>query len=122
MTLLKILPLIIAFVFSSISFAEEADVLNVEVKKMSKGTYQFSVTVSHKDEGWNHYADKWDIAAPDGTILATRTLHHPHVDEQPFTRSLSGVKISSKIKKVTVRANDSVHGFGGKTISVTLPQ
>jgi hypothetical protein len=80
MTLLKILPLIIAFVFSSISFAKKADVLNVEVNKMSKGTYQFSVTVSHKDEGWNHYANKWDIVAPDGTILSTRTPHHTHVD------------------------------------------
>jgi len=59
--------------------------------------------------------------APDGTVLGTRTLYHPHVDEQPFTRSLSGVKIPGSIKEVTVRSYDSVHGYGGKTLIVAVP-
>ena len=37
--------------------------------------------------GWEHYANKWDVVGPDDTILGTRVLLHPHVNEQPFTRS-----------------------------------
>jgi hypothetical protein len=80
------------------------------------------VTVKHQDEGWQHYADAWEIVAPDGQVLATRTLYHPHVNEQPFTRSLSGVVIKPAIKVVTVRAHDSVHAYGGKEIRVKLEQ
>ena len=100
--------------------AGEADVLDVVVDRQADGAYRFSVTVQHADTGWDHYADAWDVVAPDGTVLATRTLHHPHVDEQPFTRSLSGVVIPPGISTVTVRAHDSVDGYGGATITVTL--
>jgi len=111
------------FLLSSLTpaHAGEADVVNVEVKKLGNGTYQFDVTVSHKDEGWKHYANKWDVVGPDGTVIGTRTLYHPHVEEQPFTRSLSGVKIPKGITKVTVRAHDLVHEYGGKVVTVTLP-
>ena len=103
------------------AWAGEADAVAVEVSEQSENVYSFDVTVQHNDEGWKHYADKWDVVAPDGTILGTRILHHPHVDEQPFTRSLSGVKIPSGIKTVTIRAHDSVHEYGGKTLDVRLP-
>jgi len=103
-------------------YAGEADVTSVEVIRTGEGTYQFHVTVSHHDEGWNHYADKWDVVAPNGAILGTRTLYHPHVDEQPFTRSLPGVKIHDGIGNVSIRAHDSVHGYGGKTLTADLPR
>jgi len=102
-------------------WAGKADVLKIKVEKTGAETYTFHVTVSHNDTGWKHYADKWDVMAPDGKILGTRTLYHPHVNEQPFTRSLSGVKIGSGIESVTVRAHDLVHKYGGKTVSVRLP-
>ena len=124
MKLLRILTITPLFLltFAVVSDAGEADVIGVEVKKTGEHTYTFSVTVSHTDEGWKHYADKWDIVAPDGTVLGTRILHHPHVDEQPFTRSLSGVKIPEDIITVTIRAHDSVHEYRGKVVSVVLPQ
>ena len=103
-------------------YAGEADVTSVEVKKTGEGTYQFHVTVSHHDEGWKHYANRWDIVAPDGSNLGTRTLYHPHVDEQPFTRSLSGVKIHDGIRNVSIRAHDALHEYGGKTLMVDLPR
>jgi hypothetical protein len=78
--------------------------------------------VLHKDEGWKHYANKWDVVAPDDSVLGTRTLYHPHVNEQPFTRSLSGVKIPTGIDRVTIRAHDSVHEYGGKVVTVELPR
>ncbi len=103
------------------AFAGEADVLKVEARKTGNQAYHFSVTVQHKDTGWDHYADKWDVLGPDGTIFGTRTLYHPHVDEQPFTRSLSGVAIPAGVRTVTVRAHDSVHKYGGKVVQVELP-
>ncbi len=107
---------------STAVYAGEADVIEVDVKQTGGDTYFFKVTVRHADEGWDHYADKWDVVAPDGTVLGTRTLYHPHVDEQPFTRSLSDVKISESITEVTVRAHDSVHKYGGKTVKVAVPR
>jgi len=103
------------------ALAGEADVVKVGVKQIGERTYRFDVTVAHADTGWDHYADKWDVVAPDNTILGTRILHHPHVNEQPFTRSLSGVKIQAGIDHVVIRAHDSVHKYGGQSVRVELP-
>lgn len=92
--------------------AGEARVENVETSRAADGTWRFSVTVAHADEGWDHYADAFTVHAPDGTLLGTRTLFHPHVEEQPFTRSLSGVAVPEGTDTVLVRARDSVHGEG----------
>ena len=102
-------------------WAGEVDVIDVRASKTSSTTYAFDVTVKHADAGWDHYADKWEVVGPDGKVLDTRVLMHPHVHEQPFTRSLSGVKIPPNVKTVTVRAHDKVHGWGGKSMSVDLP-
>ena len=110
------------FLVGATAFAGEADIVDVKIRQIDKNTFSFDVTVRHADAGWEHYADKWDVMAPDGTLLGTRTLYHPHVDEQPFTRSLSGVKIPDSIKEVTLRAHDSVHGYGGKTVTVEVPR
>jgi len=101
--------------------AGEADVVNAVATQEAAGTWRFDVTVAHADEGWDHYADQWEVLAPDGTVLGTRVLFHPHVEEQPFTRSLSGIVIPASVTTVTVRARDSVHGYGGATVSLELP-
>lgn len=119
----NITPVVISLLFSALpTSAGEADVINVAVKKNSDTTYSFDVTVVHADSGWDHYANRWEIIDTQGNILATRTLHHPHVKEQPFTRSLSAVKIDEGVKVVIVRAHDSVHEYGGKNYQVTLPK
>jgi hypothetical protein len=107
--------------FGITAIAGEADVVHVTVKMNSKNSYDFSATVHHKDTGWDHYANKWEIIDEKGTILGTRILHHPHVNEQPFTRSLSDVRIPASISKVTIRGHDSIHEYGGKVINVELP-
>ena len=105
---------------TSPAFGGEADILDVKVTRNANGTYQFSATVQHTDTGWDHYADAFEVLTPDGKILATRILAHPHVNEQPFTRSLSNVKIPRTIDTVIVRARDKVHGYGGQTKTVTI--
>lgn len=100
--------------------AGEADIEKVTFVKTADGTYRFRATVRHADEGWDHYADAFEIVLPDGTVAATRVLAHPHVDEQPFTRNQGGVVIPEGVTHVIVRAKDSVHGLGGKAITVSL--
>jgi hypothetical protein len=102
--------------------AGEADVVAVEVARDGAGTYRFDVTVRHADAGWDHYADAWDVVAADGTVLGTRALLHPHENEQPFTRSLSGVAIPVGTTEVAVRAHDSVDGYGGEEVVVPIPR
>ncbi len=100
--------------------AGEVDVVAATYAQASDGTFTFEVTVRHADAGWEHHADRWELIAPDGSVLATRALVHPHEAEQPFTRSLSGVEIPDDIAEITVRAHDSVHGYGGAEVTLAL--
>ena len=88
----------------------------------SGATWRFAVTLSHGDTGWEDYADGWRVEAEDGTILGTRVLHHPHVNEQPFTRALSGVALPEGTGTVYIRARDSVGGWADDRRAVDLPQ
>ena len=119
--MLFIIALFSVFLSAAGAPAGEADVVKAAVKQTGERTYRFDVTVAHADTGWDHYADKWEVVTLDNAVLGTRILHHPHVNEQPFTRSLSGVKIPKGIDKVIIRAHDSVHASGGKTLRVELP-
>ena len=116
----RLTVLFLMFFASCPVLADEADVVAVVPARESDGTWRFSVTVRHADTGWEHYADRWDIRAPDGRMLDARVLLHPHVEEQPFTRALGGVVIADDVKWVTVRAHCSVDGYGGQEMRVEL--
>jgi len=104
----------------SLALAGEADVLNVEVSCDNESKCRFDVTVLHADEGWEHFANRWEVLSPDGEILATRVLAHPHVNEQPFTRSMANIEIPGDLHEVVVRAHDLVHEYGGKEVVVKM--
>jgi len=119
--LAKALPVLLAVVAGPLSgHAGEANVLEVEADCELHRICHFEVTVRHTDNGWEHFADRWEILDEAGNVLATRVLRHPHVDEQPFTRSLIGVVLPEGLERVRVRAHDSLHGFGGAEIVVEL--
>ena len=103
------------------ALAGEADVVDARVTPAGDGRYDFAVTVRHADSGWDHYADRWEVTTPDGEVIGTRVLHHPHVDEQPFTRSLADVGVPAGIERVRIRARDSLHGYGGLEVVLELP-
>ncbi len=112
----------VLFLFSSVTLglAGEADVLEVRIDTTGDSAIQVRETVQHDDEGWQHYVDKWEILDMKGNILDTRILLHPH-SHAPFTRSLPRAKIPNHVKKIRVRAHDSVHGYGGKEIIIEIP-
>ena len=102
--------------------AGEVDVVGAEAARESDGTWRFRVTVRHADEGWDHYADRWQVETPEGRVLGTRVLLHPHETEQPFTRALGGVVIPDDVREVIIRAHDSVHGDGGEVFRLKQPR
>lgn len=112
--------LIAGLIFLSWScHAGEVSILAVSVECRDSCT--FSVTLEHSDQGWNHYANQWDVVTLDGRLLKSRVLHHPHDNEQPFTRSLSGVQIPDGVDRVKIRARDSKHGYSSDEFVVEIP-
>jgi len=118
---------LMSLLLSTNSHADTADVVGVTVSQSSDHTWHFQVSVMHSDTGWDDYANGWDILLPNGSVLKrsasdqfTRLLLHPHVNEQPFTRSQSGLVIPKGITEVTVRAHTTVEGWGGKELTVKL--
>jgi hypothetical protein len=126
-----ILSCLFLAVFQVNSFAEEsvfnsdsdfAQVVAVRMVHRSGGSWDVHTAVLHNDQGWDHYADIWQIVdAEKGTVLGERILAHPHDNEQPFTRSLSGVKIPGSTGEVIIRSRCNRHDYGGKEIHVVIP-
>jgi hypothetical protein len=53
--------------------AGEADVTAVSIDCNHDNTCTLSVTVQHNDEGWDHYADRWEVLNAGGGEIAART-------------------------------------------------
>ena len=105
----------------------DADVTAVFAREESDGTWTFHVTVEHNDRDWSDFADGWDVVLPDGTAVRpdpfyayTKQIRHPHVDEQPFTRTQRNIEIPTDVNTVRVRAHDKLGGFGGQEVEVDL--
>ena len=96
-------------------------VINDVLAKKSGNSWTFDVTLSHGDTGWDDYADGWRILDADGAVLGLRKLAHPHVNEQPFTRSLSGVSIPDGLSTVGIQASDSRGGWSSGVVQYKLP-
>jgi len=102
------------------AWAGDADVVGVRTTRRGAGVYDFAVTVRSKDTGWDRYADRLEAIGPDGTVIASRTLDHPHDDEQPFTRDIRSVPVGGTAK-ITIRVHFKPSGLGGATAVVALP-
>lgn len=105
---------------ASAAYDECAHVVGGEVTWQGE-TATVSATVSSADTGWDKYADAWEVRTTDGTVLGVRELAHPHENEQPFTRSLTGVDIPAGSTEVELAARDSVAGWCGDTLVVPVP-
>jgi hypothetical protein len=108
-------PLIAALVLAASTATAEAPI----IERITQTSGRFSVTLSHPDTGWDHYADGWRIELADGTVLGTRELVHPHVDEQPFTRSTS-VNLPDSVTRVFIRARCNLDGWNADAVAFEL--
>ena len=98
---------------------ECADVIDATITS-SEGRYTVSATVVSADAGWDKYADAIVIRTPEGDTIGVRELTHPHVDEQPFTRSIT-LELPTGVGEIVVAANDSVDGLCGVTVLLDVP-
>jgi hypothetical protein len=124
--------LLLLLTFTSSVFASEFDlktystsldfaqVNHVTASEKADGSWCFYTEVRHNDQGWEHYADGWEVLDLAGNQIDFRVLGHPHVNEQPFIRSKCGIQIPKEILKVVVRAKCKNHGFGGKPVVIDL--
>lgn len=101
--------------------AGEADVIDAAITRIG-AQFRVDATIRSNDTGWDYYADRFDVLAPDGTVLGTRILYHPHENEQPFTRSLNGLVIPEGVTKVIVRASMKPGGAGGEVVELVVPE
>ncbi|RDH81403.1 MAG: hypothetical protein DIZ80_15055 [endosymbiont of Galathealinum brachiosum] len=117
----KIISLFLSILlYSSNIFSGQAIIEKVEAECNYKRLCKFNVTIRHADEGWTHFANGWQIFTPNGDLIGHRALAHPHVNEQPFTRSIRNIKIPANVDTAILIANDSVHGKSDRKYVIKL--
>jgi hypothetical protein len=82
---------------------DHADVIDVSISGVP-GDYSVSVTVSSDDRGCGSYVDWWEVISEEGELLTRRVLLQAHVEEQPFTRNVGGLKVQPG-ERVIIRAH-----------------
>ena len=118
---MKLYGLLLITLWPGFVFADQVVIRHAEFEQQA-ANWTVAVTLQHADTGWDHYADGWRVVTDDGKVLGHRTLYHPHVNEQPFTRNLSGIKIPPEVNTVFVEAHDKVHGWNKERLEVDLQQ
>ncbi len=114
-----ILALLI-FLYSTTGIASGPKILKAKAELTPAQKYNFTVTIKHTDTGWDHYANAWRVYSKEGELIGERVLYHPHVKEQPFTRTLLGIHIPSDVSEVIIKANCSTTGENKKGYIVKL--
>lgn len=113
--------IIIGLLLTTSAFANEVEIVKVVLTKQL-GTWRADVTLNHADTGWEHYADAWRLVDEKGNEIGKRTLYHPHVNEQPFTRSLSDLYIGDDKKIIFIEAHDKKHGWSPNKVKIDMSQ
>lgn len=118
---------LVTLLVASLAFGETdaeqryPDVIDVSVSASGDDRFTFQVTLSSPYDTPQRYADAFRVATEGGDTLGVRELLHDHANEQPFTRSLSGVAIAPDLTRVVVQGRDQEYGYGGQTMTVSLP-
>jgi hypothetical protein len=97
------------------------DVLAATLLPRSEMIFDVEVTISSPYDTPQRYADGWRVLTRDGVELGSHTLLHDHANEQPFTRRQSDLTIPTGVDVVVVEGRDLVHGYGGGTVEVVVP-
>ncbi len=117
-----VIPLVILLLLSvsHITYAGDVKILAADFHSLKNNHWSVNVTLKHDDTGWDHYADNWRVVDSEGNVLGDRILFHPHVSEQPFTRSLGDLEIPEGVLIIYIEAHDKVHGWTKNRLRVEL--
>jgi len=97
-------------------------VIDVSASSDDGATWRFSVTLSSPYDTPQRYADAWRVLDGNDTELGIRVLGHDHANEQPFTRSQSGIAIADGTEVVYVEGRDQANGWSGQRFAFSLPR
>ena len=97
--------------------ADPAVIVEAQARPSGDG-WTVSVTLRHGDTGWDDYADGWRVVTAAGAVLGTRELLHPHVDEQPFTRSRHFASLPADVP-LFVESSTTRTGWSGPAAPLT---
>lgn len=95
------------------------NVIAAEATKVGN-TWTVRATLSSPYDTPDRYADAFRVLTDDGIELGVRILWHDHANEQPFSRSLSGVAVPDDLVWVTIEGRDKTYGWGGQSIRLHL--
>lgn len=121
MILRFLLPGFASLLAAGAALADSPRVVAASATAEGGGRWTISVALRHPDTGWDHYASGWKVLAPDGTLLGLRELTHPHVDEQPFERTLAGVVIPPDLREVLIVPRCTMDGWVAMPTVLALP-
>lgn len=96
------------------------DVVEADLEPSGGDTWSLSVTISSPYDSPERYADGWRVLSPDGTVLGAHELMHAHTNQQPFTRTQTGLEIPQNVQEITVEGRDLKNGYGGDTVTVPV--
>ena len=106
-----------AFAAAATAAPVAADPPSIEDVRLEKSGMLWSmhVRIRHRDDGWGHRADEWEIRDPKGNLVFHRKLKHPAADLDPasgtFVRSATGLVFPDGADSVRVRVRDSLGGW-----------
>jgi hypothetical protein len=115
----RIMTLLPALLLATAAAADPPEIVEAAAKKTGM-SWRVDVTLRHPDTGWDHYADGWEVRDADGNRLGYRVLHHPHVDEQPFTRALTGLDLPDGTREIFIRAHCSVDEWSEDEVRIGI--
>ena len=98
------------------------DVLAATLSAQGGDVYALEVTMSSQYDTADRYADGWRVLDADGTEIGTMQLTHDHANEQPFTRTQSGLQVPEGVEEITVEGHDQDNGYGGATVTLSVPR
>ncbi|CAM4337036.1 hypothetical protein [Zobellia nedashkovskayae] len=92
--------------------SDKAGVIGVTISG-KENSYTFDTTVQSPDTGCDQYADWWEVIDLKGNLIYRRILTHSHVDEQPFSRSGTGIPLE-KNAQVYIRVHINSLGYASE--------
>ncbi len=112
--------LLLSAVFLIPLLAQKADVIEAKVKKSFGGKYVAYVKIDHKDEGYEHFADRWEIFDQNGKRLTIRIIFSPTTEKETIESYLYGFAVPEGTKKLIFKAHCNKDGWGGKEYVLNL--
>lgn len=115
----RVIVVAMVLIAGPLSAQEFPDVIGAELIQRGD-SWTVSATLSSPYDSAERYADGFRVLDDHLQVLGVRTLWHDHANEQPFTRSLTGLVISEGVRFLWVQGRDQAFGWGGQVVRIRV--